>query len=66
MLTTNQAANHLGIAPAYLRSLLAAGKGPASIREGGKGPGGAHRFTIETLDQWQNSRTRLVRAPVAA
>lgn len=65
LLTTRDAAAYLQISYSYLRHAIADGRGPTPAWREGEHRTAAHRFTIETLDQWQNSRTRLVRAPAS-
>jgi len=63
MLTTKQAAAHLGLTAVYLRTLLSQGKGPATAAREGEHRTAPRYFEVAELDRWQASRTRLVRAP---
>lgn len=57
-LNTRDAAHHLGVSYGHLRNMRAKGRGPApSHRDGGQ-----CFFAVETLDQWQRTRARLVRS----
>jgi excisionase family DNA binding protein len=47
MMTVEQAADYLSLAPKTLRNMLSAGRGPRSYRLGGR-----RRFRLADLDSW--------------
>lgn len=56
MLTTKQAAAHLGMTPEHFRSLLCTGRGPTPALRAGKGPGHAYHFEADELERWASER----------
>lgn len=58
LLTTRDAAHHLGFNYAHLRRLLAAGQGPRPALRRGPGPGHAQHFDPAELDRWSAERAR--------
>lgn len=63
LLNTRDAAAHVALTYGTFRHVLAAGRGPTPAKREGEHRTAAIYFEIAELDRWQNSRTRLVRAP---
>ncbi len=60
-LTTQQAAERVGVTYQHMRSMCARGKGPTTEhREGAGANGGTRHFTIEEIDRWDATRRKLL------